>query len=337
MKIPVLFALPVVFAVTVSLRADVDMRLSIKIVADAAGNIPSSTRTRMLNEATLANRILAKTQRGYGFDLYEVVTLQGVSQWYDSDPHDSATREAIQQAARNNPDLYVYRPDSINVYVVGNFSGTCAFPPDGDVILIGRFPDPTLLLHECGHFFNLIHTHEGQRSFAADGTTPCNTGCDCPVLRPGEQDGTAETAPDHRCFSSKDAISMNLHGVPFANLDALRQGPINNSWANIMSYHGGSTELNVLTPDQLDRMTDAANSPRRNKVSGSTWYVAPNGNDSNTGLASNQRFRTLNRALIFGIDRDIVLLSAGTYPVTSTLTKPRTLCATRGEVHLNKP
>ncbi len=320
-----------------SAHADVDWRLSIKIVADTNGNIPNSTIARMNAEVTEANRVLSKHGRGIGFDLVEVLTLRGAPQWYNADPHDGNTRQAIQNAARQNPETYFYRPNMVNVYVVGDLSGTCAFPPNDDVILMGRLPYKTLLLHECGHFFNLFHTHEGQTTTYLDGET-CTDGCNsCPVITPGERDGTAETAPDHTCFDSKDDIAQNLFGVPFARLDTTRQGPINNTWANVMSYHGGVDPLNTLTPDQLDRMTGESNTRRRNVASGTTWFVANDGHDSNSGLNSDSRLFTVGKALQLSRPRDVVLLRSGTFTAPEIMNKPVSIYASRGAVEIIAP
>ncbi len=319
-----------------AVRAEVDWRLSIKVVADAAGNIPASTLPRLNAEVARANRLLAKHRRGFGFDLIEIATIGGVSQWYDADPRLVATRDAIQSAARRDPALYLYRTDAINVYVVGDFSGTCSFPNTGnDVITMGRIPYDTLLLHESGHYFNLLHTHEGQASRNND-NSPCD-GCACAVRVPGEEDQTDETAPDHSCFSSLDAIAQGAFSLLFAQLDDLRQARVRNTFKNIMSYHGGDTALNILTPDQMDRMTDASNGSRRAVATGRAWYVASDGIDSNTGLSSNRRLRTLNRGLSLAAAGDVVLLKAGAYSGPVTINQPVTLCATRGDVDLVAP
>lgn len=319
-----------------AVRADVDWRLSIKVVTDAAGNIPASTLPRLNAEVARANRLLAKYRRGFGFDLIEIAPVGGISQWYDADPRLVATRDAIQSAARRDPALYLYRTDAINVYVVGDFSGTCSFPNTGnDVITIGRIPYDTLLLHECGHYFNLVHTHEGEVSRNND-NTPCS-GCTCAVRVPGEEDHTDETAPDHSCFGSLDAIARGAFSLPYAELEGLRQVQVRNTFQNIMSYHGGDTTLNILTPDQMDRMTDASNSSRRAVATGRAWYVASDGSDSNPGLSSDRRLRTLNRGLGLAAARDVVVLKSGVYSGPVTINQPVTLCATRGDVDLVAP
>ena len=317
-------------------RADVDWRLSIKIVTDARGDIPRSTIPRINAEVVEANRVLSQYRRGIGFDLVEVLVVSRLSDWYNADPRDGATRDALQAIIRQDPANHFYRSNAINVYVLGELSGTCAFPPDDDIILMGRQPYKTLLLHECGHFFNLFHTHEGQANLLAD-NSPCNLGCDCPRLRPGERDGTAETSPDHTCFNSKDDIARNLFGVPFASLDTERQRPINNTWSNIMSYHGGVDPLNTLTPDQLDRMIGESNTRRRNVATGTTWFVANNGHDSNSGLSNDSLLLTVGKALQLSQPRDIVLLRSGTFMAPEIMNKPASIYASRGAVQIVAP
>ncbi|MCI0747393.1 MAG: hypothetical protein L0Y58_18460 [Verrucomicrobia subdivision 3 bacterium] len=332
-----MFALSLVLGSTASLRADVDWRLSIKIVTDARGDIPNGTIPRMNAEVVEANRILGQYRRGIGFDLTEVLVISRLSNWFNADPRDGATRSALQAIIRQDPANHFYRSNAINIYVLGSSSGTCAFPPDDDIILMGRVPYKTLLLHECGHFFNLFHTHEGEANRYTDGST-CNEGCGtCPRLVPGERDGTAETAPDHTCFNSRDDFAQNLFGVPFASLDAARQGPINNSWFNIMSYHGGEATLNTLTPDQLDRMTGESNTRRRNVATGNTWFVANDGHDSNGGHTIDSRLLTVGRALQLSRPRDIVLLRSGAYAAPEIMNKPVSIYASRGAVEIIAP
>lgn len=331
------FALGIICCLAIGhARADVDWRLSIKLIADVDGVVPTNWAPRILEEVIRANQIMHRSGRGYGLDLIEVVTLTGVPQW-NWIPVNDNSRDDLHNAARAQPALYGYRTDAINVYVVANACLRHCPLADagGDIILMSGDSLNTPLLHLAGHFFHLLHTHEGQ-TFRNDNGSECGLAekCGCSRQFPGDADGTIETAPDNQCFDSADIIARAAYNLPFVDLDAARQTRVENSLFNIMSYHANPDRL---TSDQLDFITSNSNTQRRNVATGVTWFVSRDGNDGNAGDVSQSRFQTVSRALEVATPRDMALLRAGTYTAPQTINQPITLRASRGNATLVRP
>ena len=319
-------------------QAQLEWRISVKLIADVNGNPPPSAFNNISNEIVLANQLLDGYGRGYQFAITEVLTLTGVSQWYNIQARNNSNKLALQAVARANPGLYAWRNNTINLYVANSTSGVCSFPDDGDeLVLVGANAYRTLVLHECGHFFNLIHTHENEQFLNAN-TSPCTNGCGCARLIPGDSDVVGDTAPDHTCFGSENAVALGAYGDFYRNLTATQQFLTRNTWQNIMSYHDQNV-LNILTSDQLDRATDAANGPRSFVTSGRTRYVATWGNDGivNSGLASGARLRNVSTAVVRAAGGDVVLVAGGTYNEPQVISRPLTLRATRGDATIGAP
>lgn len=316
-------------------RAEVDWRISVKLIADRDGVVPPTWASRILADLNLANQVMHRSGRGYGFDLVELVVLTGVSQWNWTQVTDR-NRDELHAAARAQPALYGYRTDALNVYVVANVChGSCQLgDAGGDIILMSGDSLNTPLLHLSGHFFNLKHTHEGQRFLNPDGSD-CGTSCDfCERQLPGEADGTIETAPDNQCFQTSDVIARAAYNLPFVDLDAVRQERVENTRFNIMSFHD---DPDRLTSDQLDFMISDSNTRRRSIATGITWFVSRDGNDGGSGVTSNSRFQTVGRALSVAGHRDTVLFRAGTYTAPTTINQPVEFRGSRGDVTLVRP
>lgn len=322
------------WAATLVARADVDWRVSIKLIADAEGNPPPRALENLTDRFTEANRILTRLGRGYGFDVVEVITITNLPGWH----HASVTpenRSILQGAIRANPAFYAYRSDAINIYVTSASDfGICSFPfnPSDDILLMSHTPDTATLLQELGHYFNLRDTFHGE-DFRYNSGTDCSPPdpCDCAIQDPGEEDGALDTAPDNHCFVTTNVLAYAVYGNVFTNLTAGLQERVLNTFFNIMSCR---PIRDRLTDDQLDRMTSDSNTRRRNVATGLTWFVATDGSDANSGKASYSRFQTVTKAFAVAHPRDMVLLRAGTYTAPQTINQPITIRASRGNVKL---
>ena len=227
-------------------QAQLGWRISVKLIADAGNNPPPNAFNNISNEIVLANQLLDGYGRGYQFAITEILTLTGVSQWYNIQARNNSNKLALQAVARANPGIYAWRNNTINLYVANSSSGVCSFPDDGDeLVLVGANAYRTLVLHECGHFFNLIHTHQNEQFLNAN-NSPCTNGCACAKLVPGDSDAVGDTAPDHTCSGSEDAVALGAYGNIYTELNATQQWLTRNTWQNIMSYH----DQNVLTTSQ---------------------------------------------------------------------------------------
>lgn len=317
-------------------RAEINWRLSIKLIADDNGQIPTNWIPRLQADLAHANRILGRSGRGYRVEVTELLTLTGVPQWHFTRVHPVDAAE-LHTAARAQPALYGLRTNAINLYVVQNRCQIYCESGDGagEILLTSADNDSVSPLHLLGHYFNLRDTHEGQR-FLNDNGNECGLLdlCGCARQLPGDADGTDETAPDNQCYPDLDTIARAAFDLPFADLDPARQRRVENTRYNVMSYH---TAADRLTADQLDFMTNDSNGRRRAVASGNTWYVATNGSDSNSGRNSNSRLKTVTKALSVASGDDVILLRGGTYTVPEFLNQPVTIGATRGEVDLVVP
>lgn len=315
--------------------AQLQWRVSIKLIADANGNSAPNAGQNLTNEVLVANQLLTNYARGYSFQIAELLTITGVSQWYSVAARNNSNKLALQAAARANPSLYAYRNNAINVYVVNSISGVCSFPPGDDIVLVGANAYRTLLLHECGHFFDLRHTHNTESFQNSDGTT-CNDANPCNCFRAFEgDDGVADTALDNECFTRDQVSSVNFDNRPYDLLNPAEQAFVNNTWLNIMSYHPPA-DLTILTEDQLDFMTDASNTSRFNVATGRTRFVDRTHPGFQDGSRANP-FRGVGQGIVASDQGDIVLIRPGNYNETATYAKRITLRATRGAATIGRP
>src|SRR6185503_19235968 len=93
---------------------------------------------------------------------------------------------------------------------------------------------------------------------------------------------------------TRDQVSQNWAGAPYANLNASQQNTVDNVWLNIMSYHSG---LNRLTAGQMDKVAEVSNSSRDNVTGNYFRFVSATGNDANNGLTAGGAFKTINGAV----------------------------------------
>lgn len=313
--------------------AQIEWRVSVKFILGpnderpCCGNYDSfEDVTNRINEA---NAILWRHGRGYRYRLDQVVTVPGISEWFERD-RDQA--HALEVAAEADPATYKWRFDTINVYI-NNWSGTaiCSFPHDpagqNDIIFLGQGSFTTSFIHEAGHYFDLHHTFDGEVNRNAD-DTPCDKGCSCAKLIGGDQDSINDTIRDHECWNTREAIVQG--NVPGTDNEA-----VDRVFFNMMSYRAGVRDR--FTDDQLDRVTDASNGVRAKVATGRTYFVAPFGDDINGDGSSASRYRTLAKGLSVAEAADVVLLHGGTYGTAPTLNQPVTITATRGPVTLRRP
>lgn len=313
--------------------AQLRWRISVKFILDSNGNRPSSgvinTDQEVQDQVNNANEVLATYRRGYQFQLTEIVNLSGVSQWYDN-PRDD--KDLLEIAAEANKVLYAYRDNAINVYINGNDgSAVCSFPPGDDIIFMGQGSRTTSIFHESGHYLNLSHTFSGQQNLNSNGTT-CTNDCSCAQLIGGNSDSCADTIADHSCWDTQNEIAQDNYGTTYANLSAGNQTRVDNVFFNMMSYHATRERL---TPDQLDRMTDASNGDRFKVASGRTRFVDDNAGALRVG-SSGLPFLTASEGVNAAISGDVVLFRGGNYPTPITITKAVTLRATRGTAVLGR-
>jgi len=265
--------------------------------------------------------LLTRMGRGYQYQLTEIQDVSGWSGFFSISARDQSNKEDLEAVATSNATTraqFFYRSDAINIYINNSSSGYCSFPGGGTIIFAGSQAYDTLLIHEMGHYMSLAHTHNGEQFRDSDNSSCSAANCSCAILIPGTTDGFADTLPDVDCWTRPQMVAANP-GATATQID--------NTFLNIMSYH---LPQDRFTSDQFDAWTDGANSPRFSVLTGRTRFVATTGNDTTGVGSSGSRFRTLVKGVTVANAGDIVLLRAGSYNETTTITKAVTLRATRG-------
>ena len=312
--------------------ADINLRISVKFILSSGGSMPCcgngkfDSFANITNQVNFANEQLRATGRGYQFQIFEVTTVGGPASAFFSSPRDD--KDLLEAAAEANKAGFKYRDNAVNMYVNdADGSAVCSFPPTDDVILFGQSSRTTSVWHESGHYFNLSHTFNGETELNANGTV-CTNGCSCAQIIGGNSDAVADTIADHSCWDTANEIAQGNYGLNYSQISVARQALVDVVLNNIMSYHGDRYRM---TSDQLDRWTDAANSPRNQVATGRTRFV----DRANAGVQSGTStlpYRTVATGITAASasGSDIVLIRPGNYNEPQTITKAVTLRATRG-------
>jgi hypothetical protein len=327
-----LVALMLLFSLS-DTHAQLEVRLSIKVVLDANGNRPAggtlSTDAGIQTSVDDANRALASFGRGFQFRITEITNLSGHAELLDLTCQDAS--DSIDAGVAANPTSYRWRNNAVNVYInKGDDNSSCAF---NSLLVMKYTAGSGTFLHEGGHHLGLCHTQG----------CGCKTCPECPTI---ESDNIDDTLPDRECWELDD-IATNSFGKVYANLTAAQQMMVSNTFNNIMSYHKasqGSTK-DVLTSDQWDLIADYTRTNRANVMNGKTVFV-----DNTTPACSSRDgfsecfsasvggpFLTVTQGITRASSGDIVLIRPGNYNERTTITKAITLRATRGNALIGKP
>lgn len=238
-------------------QAYVDVRVSIKFILDAGGDRPAfgnlNTDAEIDAEMDWANAILSGVKSEFRIREIQFVDLSGVSQWYSSSAS-VANRDNLRTAAQAAPVTYRWRTDAINIYINGaGGSAISDFPPTNNMILMNQScgNTPSCILHELGHSFDLLHTHQGGIP---------------------NQDYCTDTLQDSSAWNNKDQASQANFGLNFNQLSAGQQDQINLMWNNIMSYHTNEPQLRI-SPCQMNRTSSTNDSDRSWMLSKDPVYV----------------------------------------------------------------
>jgi hypothetical protein len=136
----------------------------------------------------------------------------GPSKWFGRDPRNTAdgTWQSFQADVQGS-GLYLLRTDALNYYVTSptnwNTGGAAPFPWEAPAWIAawGIVNDgPFWVVHECGHFYGLVHTHGGCGCPSTSGCTFLNgywVGDD------GLTDTLKEAAGDF-CFTNINQLTL---------------------------------------------------------------------------------------------------------------------------------
>lgn len=274
--------------------------------------------------------------RGYRYVLSEpIIDLAGVSQWFNG-AIGATTHDGLEAAAEADPVTYAYRSNAINLYILGTVgSGWCSIPEaddgfgddDSDIIIIGQnLASPRTPAHELGHYLDLCHVAGCPCSGCGIGD--CDA-CNCAVPN---DDFVDDTLPNMACWDQNAIATNNFGGLTYDQLNAAQQQQVDFTFFNLMANRFSRERL---TPDQLDKMTDASNGVRNNMATGHTRFV-DNTNIGGTGTSTDP-YESVALGLGAANSGDIVLIRSGSYDETPTINQPVFLRATRGNAIIGKP
>jgi hypothetical protein len=349
-----LFA-PPVFADNV-----INIRVSYKIVLHAGdGARPTRfgggpVRDQDIDDAIeFANELLASFWRGYRFLRVDPITevgggqfLDGPSQFFDTDffgDGGGAAKDFMESEAKANVAEYAWNHNAINIYITNGISGgICSFYSawvsdiclrapvvEEEIAIIGGASanNGRLTLHEMGHFFDLCHTQGCPCGCCdSDATGDCNT--------VPKTDCIGDTVEDLACWDQDDISANRFAGRAYGQLTPGEQNLVDETFLNVMSYHGSGCGQGVdnfrMTEGQLDRWGGTALQYRGHVTDGDMYLVAWTALSPGTG-ADSAPFLTVangvNAANPFG--GDILVIKSGWYPETLRIDIPLTLRASR--------
>ena len=337
------------------------VNVSFKAVLNPTNGTRAYTFSQADVDATVSrmNQTLATYQRGYRvrrvdplYDIGGIGDTTGPSKWYSANPRDPyplntsvRNQEQMDSEARGNPAVYRWNPNALNYYVVAGFgpsltdsNGVAVGQPAGEgsyasggyqIVTLGTVHNDLVILHETGHWFELIHTHGG---CVRDASNVCGSTANCGIIAPffgwrlGD-DGIGDTLPVQAgdfCFTSRDNVTAANFGVAYGFCTPEQQNLVDDTYLNLMAY-GFNRVLDRLTPLQLDKWTRYANNERAFAISGRTRFVSATGNNANSGLVPTAPKRTVLNAANASTGADIVLLRPGSYNEQITLNQPVTL------------
>jgi hypothetical protein len=232
----------------------VPIRVSVKMILDGAGNratLGLSTDADVWDRVDIANETLAAAGSEFRLELVEIVDLPGQAGFFGAMITENLV-DNIFDLATNDPEAWLWRHDAINVYIngatSGQFAGYAKFPGDNQIFILRQTSGQMIFLHELGHNLDLRHTHAS--------------------------DSCSDTVEDDPAWSYPNEISQQNYSKDYAQLTASQQALIDQTYFNVMSYHG-DLSTNRLTACQLSRMSDQAWDDRDWIVSRVPIYVRP--------------------------------------------------------------
>lgn len=270
-------------------------------------------------------------------------TCERVDSWFDAPIARAVYDEIAAQAMvdENSRELWGWRDDAINIYILGQYGSGLTGGSSSDAtrgILLGQdLASENTPFHEIGHFLDLRHTHGG------GGASPS-----CDYVGDDYVDDTLgdswfenrDTGED--CIWQQDDIAKynfptSCSGGPCAynELSSDDQFRVDQTFFNLMTLR---PRREVLTPGQLDRMTDFSNNTMSYVASGKTHFVDTKADPAAVADGSSVAPYTTIEVGVANSNRgDIVLIRSGTYNESLLINKQVTMRASRGLVAISRP
>jgi hypothetical protein len=256
-------------------QAAITWRVSVKVLLNTTNGWPTSTNSFNLCSRDRITALIDEYNRklfeaaGWGFrlQLTEILEVRG-SSMFDADPGTKDAWTVFQNIVSLYRPDYFYDPNAINFYISHSsgrgvtYSGPSIAPLVGNIILLGKEPAWSTLVHEFGHAMDLCHTHGC-----------CNNCAEC--NNSSQDDKIGDTIRDSACWSTTNQVALDNFNKTYAVLNADQRRQVDFIMNNIMSYHieNNGTNRTLLTHDQWDHLVDISNYQRFNVASGRTWFV----------------------------------------------------------------
>jgi len=319
---------------------EIHFRISVKFILDAGGHPPGpggwTDADHWRTAIELANA--GNARLGRGFRYLEPTfdgSVSGASEYFILTDGEQIP---FEEEARTNP-AYLWRGDAINVYVVQENLGCAgwASPPsvpqgslDGGrivVLCVGTGPF-SVIPHEFGHHFDLIHTWDDD--LVADTPTDASPYMCLPdnVVTP-EDESCIVGGTDGCCCSTQVSNTLDRAAT---DIPPWTQEQITLMLNNLMSYQCDINEDFDLSEGQLDRYTDAARRYLAAEGTGVTYFVdGDNASPAPYDGYSTDPFPTVadGVAAATATGGNIVLIRPGAYAETGIFDKTVTLRAMR--------
>ncbi|MCG3128107.1 MAG: hypothetical protein CHACPFDD_02982 [Phycisphaerae bacterium] len=322
---------------TVALADDViKIRLSVKVILRRDGTDPPDLDVSITAMINAVNTRFEQYGRGYRLELVSAGTRIGGG--FDTErPNpshyfatnivaDPVERSNMEFDAVNNPALWAWDFNAVNMYIHEPTSGLECTRPESDIIVIGDGDTfrSNIYVHLLGHYFGLCNSQG------------CGCNC-CGECNEPTSDGIADTLPDLSCWD-QDEIALHNFGTTYDNLTAEQQGQVDEAIQNAMSYRGTSATFCGtgfpglhLTEGQLDRWADMASTTHLGVCDGRTMFVQAGASGTQTGRSTAPFDRVAEGVAAANGGGDIVLIRNGVYHENLTISVPVTLRTPRDQ------
>ncbi|OQW97250.1 MAG: hypothetical protein BWK77_02255 [Verrucomicrobia bacterium A1] len=294
-------------------EASIPVRVSFKFILDSNSNRPPfgalCTDEDVWAQVNRANRVFSQNQSEFRIDVLEIGEVTNAFWWYAPPCDDEWTTDILLEQATENPSLYRWRTDAVNVYI-NNGCRLASLPaPWNTIVLLGQVANETSFAHEIGHILDLRHTFE--------------------------EDLCDDTIPD--VGTSQNDIATNYFDKTYDSCSPAEQDQVNLVYSNLMSYHDGANR-SLLSTCQMDRQSVQGYADRGWVLSKTPRYLRSNGTNTTTDGSPSQPYKTLKNALDAGANNNIVLVfQAGSYTsVQSSVTNFGGMVPRQGTARVSK-
>lgn len=203
---------------------------------------------------------------------FEICKVSRITDFQDVDLRNGTQHQSLYNT-HNTPNminLYFVDKISDSAFPLQSWGGFAKFPFDLlEVVVVSSFL-PTIISHELGHFFGLLHTHDDTGGFDKEFVTRLTSeGANCSTVQgvgTGKADRLCETAADP--FGLSGNTCLNGSACSFYDGNIRPRKPLGDIYTppydNIMSYHLNTANQFVAKQQQIMNV-NLANYTNRSK------------------------------------------------------------------------